>query len=273
MESGLVAGIFLELINKTMNIIKTFALLVFICILNLGCFKEKMSEAEKRKIQICTQMPLKEGKKQPGHEAGTIRSKMWVWDSNEERILKICFKDGDAELIKRVMLKAREWEPIAKIKFELVGYYDQPDIKISFLGVGCWSFIGNDAINEKTSMNLGWIDNKTSDAELSRVVLHEFGHVLGLVHEHCLVDGNPIEWKKDKVYGFYRAEPNKWSDEEIDENIFKRYENTELIGGVYDPTSIMIYGIPKELLESGKEIKWNQTISKGDKKVINDAYN
>ena len=256
-----------------MNITKTFALLSFICILNLGCFKEKMSEAEKRKTRICTQMPLKKGKKLPGNQAGTERIKTWTWDPNEERILKICFKDGDSDLIKRVMLKAREWEPISKIKFELVGYYDQPDIKISFLGVGCWSFIGNDAINEKTSMNLGWIDNKTSDAELSRVVLHEFGHVLGLVHEHCLVDGNPIEWKKDKVYAFYRAKPNKWSDKEIEENIFKRYDKTELIGGVYDPTSIMIYGIPRELLENGKEIKWNQTISKGDKTIVYNTYN
>ena len=33
-------------------------------------------------------------------------------------------------------------------------------------------------------MNYGWIDADSPEEELRSVVLHEFGHALGLIHEH-----------------------------------------------------------------------------------------
>jgi len=33
-------------------------------------------------------------------------------------------------------------------------------------------------------MNYGWLRDDTQDEEYSRVVLHEFGHALGCIHEH-----------------------------------------------------------------------------------------
>jgi len=59
-------------------------------------------------------------------------------------------------------------------------------------------------------MNFGWFDDNTSDSEFSRTVIHEFGHALGMIHEHQ----HPlaaIPWDKDKVYTYYAGYPNYWS--------------------------------------------------------------
>jgi hypothetical protein len=63
-------------------------------------------------------------------------------------------------------------------------------VRIQFIGgTASWSQIGKQcetkADTNEPTMNLGWIedDNKLSDTDRG-VILHEFGHVLGLVHEH-----------------------------------------------------------------------------------------
>ena len=48
-------------------------------------------------------------------------------------------------------------------------------------------------------MNYGWFDSETTDDEYRRVVLHEFGHALGLAHEHQS-PGVAIPWNEQKVY-------------------------------------------------------------------------
>ena len=47
-------------------------------------------------------------------------------------------------------------------------------------------------------MNLGWIHDSKSEDELRSVVLHEFGHALGAVHEHESPYAS-IPWNKEKV--------------------------------------------------------------------------
>jgi len=42
-------------------------------------------------------------------------------------------------------------------------------------------------------MNLGFVDRPT--------VLHEFGHALGLIHEHQSPFKGGFEWNKDEVRG------------------------------------------------------------------------
>ena len=47
-------------------------------------------------------------------------------------------------------------------------------------------------------MNYGWLTPDSDDDELRRVVLHEFGHALGLIHEHQNPEGG-IEWNEPAV--------------------------------------------------------------------------
>ncbi len=217
-------------------------------------------------------MPLKPDTTDHGITAGILSSKKWEWNKGAEREIRVCFLDGGDILIQKVMDKAKLWEPIAKVKFREVDFVDNPDVKISFLGEGSWSKIGTDAKGEDISMNLGWLTTDSPDQEYSRVVLHEFGHVLGLVHEHSLVSGNPIEWDRKKVKAYYMNRYPFWNEQQIEDNIYHRYASESLNGGQYDPQSIMIYGVPGELLKSKKEIKWNNKISVNDKKTVFDAY-
>jgi serralysin len=39
-------------------------------------------------------------------------------------------------------------------------------------------------LDPKPTMNYGWMTPDSSDDEVHRVVAHEFGHALGLIHEH-----------------------------------------------------------------------------------------
>ena len=61
-------------------------------------------------------------------------------------------------------------------------------------GQGSWSYLGTDATRvpkESFTMNLGYVDRPT--------VLHEFGHSLGLIHEHQSPFPGGFEWNREEV--------------------------------------------------------------------------
>ena len=98
---------------------------------------------------------------------------------------------------------------------------------------------------EYTNYELWLVDPETEDQEYRRVVLHEFGHALACIHEHQNPDAN-IQWNKEKVYKYFMGDPNNWSKEEVDHNIFDRYSKTITNFSDYDNRSIMIYNLPAQ---------------------------
>ena len=119
-------------------------------------------------------------------------------------------------------------------------------------------------------MNLGWMTTALAEADARAVVLHEFGHALGLVHEH-MNPAQSIDWNKEKVREDMRASQG-WNDDEIDANMFHRYGIREIFGTDVDQTSIMMYPIPPGWTRNGFTVGFNTVLSEVDKALIREAY-
>jgi hypothetical protein len=225
---------------------------------------------------------MAEGERQPGGEANTDakgrgnqtdvgdRAKLW----KPGTALGARFLDGPARLRARVEKLAREWFEYTDLKIEFGNVADAP-LRISFKQPGSWSYLATEALEvaaTQPTVNFGWVDLDTDPAEVQRVVLHEFGHVLGLHHEQQ----NPvsaIKWNRRKVYETFTGPPNHWSRTQVDQQFFGIWTPGYFpVHKVFDPQSIMMFPIPKELLRSGPEIGWNGSLSGVDKQFAAALY-
>jgi serralysin len=188
-----------------------------------------------------------------------------MWEAGETITVGFDITGGSIDLINLVKFHAKEWELYANIKFAFQNN-SNGKIRVGFNEPGSWSYIGRDALNisaNKTTMNFGWLASSNA-AAARQVILHEFGHALGFLHEHQRMDAN-IAWDKEKVYTYYAQAPNNWSREQTDQQIFQKYATAGTNYSVYDRTSIMQYAVPAELTTNGSGIGWNMELSSTDK--------
>ncbi len=203
-------------------------------------------------------------------QVAALTGKLWM----PGRRLPVRFLDGDSRIHERCIPYAKLWEPHANIVFDF-GNDPEAEIRISFRSRGSWSYVGTDCLtappNEAT-MNFGWLELDTPTEEYGRVVTHEFGHALALIHEHQ----NPaaaIPWNKEAVYAFYQGSPNYWTREQVDINVFTRYSADMTRHSDYDPASIMSYPIPVEFVNDiSYAVGWNKVMSPVDKAYIARLY-
>jgi hypothetical protein len=202
-----------------------------------------------------------------------IRLKMW----DNGTTLRCRFLDGDATQRRNAQAKAEIWEQYANVNLQFVDSGDA-EIRISFSAdPGSWSAIGTDALVEtyfpkyQPTMNFGWLKADTADDEYERVVVHEFGHALGCIHEHQSPSAG-LNWNKDEVYRVFEGPPNHWSKEDIDHNIFDHYKGTQTQFTSFDPDSIMLYAFPNNLFTDGKGTESNSHLSQTDETFIAQMY-
>lgn len=202
-----------------------------------------------------------------GPAMAVVITKLW----KAGRTLRISFVGQIDQVIRdKIQHFAGQWLEHANLKFEFVPAGG--DIRISCNPGGSWSYIGTDALTiakNKPTMNFGWFTPETTDGEFSRVILHEFGHALGAIHEHQHPEGG-IPWNKPMVYAYYARQG--WDRDQVDQNIFAKYTFNQLNLTSYDKTSIMHYAVPKDLTTGGFEIGWNRALSAGDKKLAARIY-
>ena len=250
--------------------IRSFLLLLILAVL-ISCSKEEnvISDVSDPQIEsdadlkICTEL-------YPEDHARAFGSKQLFWD---KKILRVRFLDGSSYVQNKVKEYARVWSQHAGITFEFVNS-EPSDIRISFdNSSGSWSYVGksnNYISSSRATMNFGWFNNNTSDTEFRRTTLHEFGHALGLSHEHQhpLAD---INWNRDAVYAYYERTQD-WSASDVDANIFRKYSTATTNYSAYDPLSIMHYYIPRSLVLGSWTPTSNTRLSSTDIAFIGAMY-
>ncbi len=198
--------------------------------------------------------------------------RMRLWDNG--RRIRVAFLDGDSTVKQKVAAIAKEWEALTNLRLDFVTS-GLAEIRVSFLDKGfSWSTVGTDALTvprSRPTMNYGWLTPTTSTREYQRVVRHEFGHALGMIHEHQnpAAEGK-IPWDKPKVYAYYARQG--WSADDVDFNIFNVYERDETNFSEFDRTSIMQYAVPDELTVGSFAIGWNTEFSTTDRQFMARQY-
>lgn len=200
-------------------------------------------------------------------EAALLRRRRW----RNGRELHVAFLEGTPSIHRKVAFYAQQWCEYANISL-LFDNHPQAEIRIAFQPtLGTWSAVGTSALTVSDSyptMNFSWLIPTPFEEEvISHAVLHEFGHALGLIHEHQSPKGG-IQWNRAVVL---QAHAN-YSEEWVEHNIFKRYRFWQTQYTKFDPYSIMVYRIPPTWTLNGYETPINVTLSQTDKDFVARCY-
>ena len=166
---------------------------------------------------------------------------------------------GRRRMRQTVERTAKQWEKFANLKL-VFDSSPQAQIRVAFVQDGrSWSYIGTDNLNITAlapTMNFGWpLEEGT--------ILHEFGHAIGLAHEHQSPLGGML-WNEPVVLRELAGPPNNWDEETIRFNVLDKYQANQIRGTAFDPQSIMLYAFPARWTTNGVSTNENNAISPTD---------
>ncbi len=259
--------------TKKILILSVIALALFSCAkeqLNDGVVDSGLETTNSSEIKLCMDLDTSDYEG-TGTRSGKALDKYRLWDNGQT--ITVTFLSGSDFLQDKVMEYAKQWELYANIKFQKVSS-DDANIIVAFdyEDGSSWSYIGTNSKYYRTNgatMNFGWLDEDDDEDEFSRVILHEFGHALGAIHEHQSPDAD-IQWNKPVVYEYYAEQG--WDEARVDFNLFRTYDSSQTINSEYDPDSIMHYFLPASFTLDGFSVGENTELSITDKNFIGEAY-
>jgi hypothetical protein len=186
-------------------------------------------------------------------------------------ILRVQVINGTASQRSQAAAAASAWTSTKVgnlIEFAFDTTSDHAELRILFGGgLGNKSSVGRNCLSVPKSE-----PTMTIEDAVDYVMLHEFGHALGLQHEHQFPK-NTIEWNKDAVIAAMRAQG--WSKEKVEKNIFERMPVDAICVGnpKLNEESIMLYPIPRSWTLNGFSSGVNTRISDGDVACLAGIYN
>ena len=207
------------------------------------------------------------------NRAALQRAGMWT----PGETITVTFLDGDRAVQDRVEQYAADWTAPGRagLALDFAEGEDKADIRISFQREGSWSVLGKSCryVTEQAepTMNYGWLDANSTTEEIQRVVRHEFGHAMGLIHEHQTPEGG-IQWNRPAVIEALSGPPSNWTEEEIEFNVLRPAEAGEHNYTEFDDKSIMLYPFPPEWTLDGFTGGSNIDLSATDVTFIHEQY-
>ncbi|MDZ4842680.1 MAG: hypothetical protein SH859_11155 [Hyphomicrobium aestuarii] len=218
-----------------------------------------------------------------------LASTAFVWPQTMPRI-NVCFIGGDLALRRRVVEVAMEWKTNTGAPLD---FGDDPSaprtcdpkadgqhIRVGFKRDGtAWSAIGRQSMTtyfprDGASMNLGFGPGFPAD-KVRRTILHEFGHALGLEHEHQSPEKECInEFDRARLLEFLK--PKGWTQDDVELQLGLLDKQGVIVSPPFDIDSIMIYGFPAKYYKKGDgshcyAVERN-LLSDGDKQLIAKLY-
>jgi hypothetical protein len=102
------------------------------------------------------------------------------------------------------------------------------------------------------------------------VALHEFGHALGIEHEHQHPN-HEITWNVPNVIDLY-SQTQGWTPAQTKYQVLDRGKPKQLRTSGFDDTSIWMYPVPRELTTNGYSVGWNTRLSPLDIALLKSLY-
>jgi hypothetical protein len=191
------------------------------------------------------------------------------WPASGVR-LTVQFLDAPPrDLRARILRHMNAWNRTANVLF--VETRGTGQVRIARLDgpadmAGYWSYLGTEILEvdeAEPTLNLEGFTMKVSEAEFRRVVRHEAGHTLGFDHEHMRREMvQRIDPRKAVAY-FDRTDG--WTPQEVREQVLTPLAQKSIMGTAdSDPTSIMCYQLPGEIMKDGKAIAGGRDINPKD---------
>jgi hypothetical protein len=201
-----------------------------------------------------------------------------TWENNHTLI--VTYLDGTPDYKAEVERFSQEWAKYANINFAFYSniddlpYSKNADVVISFNDQGNNSFIGKDsrslAKKGKKTMNLSIFKKEENINERRFIVLHEFGHALGLAHEHLRTDRN-FYLDENKAYE-YCEKIFHFGKEMCLHNMINTISGSKYYLSTYDPQSIMHYSLHPGFFDNKFSLRNNKSLSLLDKIEIAKIY-
>lgn len=175
-------------------------------------------------------------------------AKLWPQGST----IKIAFVDMTKEEAKLVKDNINKWTPYVNLKFEYITEPKNADVRVEVNRHNNegWAYIGTDNKKHPDDRAHVTIGTKAPKRYIEDTIIHEWGHVLGLRHEH--------------------QHPYRKLEQPDFEHTPRIPDDGTVTVAPYDKDSIMHYTITHD--SKGNSILADHSISEEDKKFISSLY-
>lgn len=209
--------------------------------------------------------------------AGVVaRDKVWPTGTQ----LRVHFMNGTERQQDFVRGQASMWTTFGNIRFTDANGLEDSDIRIWLHNDPSGpnnSAVGTDAslvLTSEPTMNLTIVES-TLDTQMGferarRTVLHEFGHAIGLLHEHQSPVANLCFDEEETIRILTTTEGRSIDD--IFNFFLTPFSEAETTFTEFDPESIMLFPLPAAFFTCGISFEVNSEISAVDQSFISQVY-